>query len=112
MFPDVAKYLIYLTTEDSVMISEHMESITLRYSPTSADNCHYNSHEKVLVGATNRVPVVHLVGLDGLRQSVHDEFSRHVQRKEGGGEALDGLDVGAEVPSGGSIRKAVSRVER
>lgn len=88
------------------------KNITHRFSSPDADDRKNNSHEEVLVGAADGVPVVHLVGLDGLRQGVHDELSRHVQREEGRGEALDGLDVGAEVAGGGSIGKAVSGVER
>lgn len=54
---------------------------------------------------------MHLVGLDGLSQGVHDELSRHIQGEVWGREALDGLDVGAVVADGGNIGKGRSRME-
>lgn len=51
-----------------------------------------------------------LVGLDGLGEGVHDELSGHVEREEGRGEALDGLDVGARV-DGERTRRHVSGMD-
>lgn len=56
---------------------------------------------------------MHLVGFDGLGQSIHDELSCHVQREVWGREALDGFDVGTGVATAeGNIDKDRTRVER
>lgn len=70
-----------------------------------------NSHKEVFIGATNGVSVVDLVSLDGLCKRIHDKFSGHVKREVRRGQALDGLDVGAEVADVDSRDRQVSGVE-
>ena len=90
------------------MQERHEPRITQR-SSLKVYRCWNNLHKQVLVRATNGVSVMHLVGLDSLRQGAHDEFSSHVQWEVRGRESLDGLDVGADVATRGSIISGVER---
>lgn len=54
---------------------------------------------------------MHLVGLDGLGQSIHDELSRHVKWEVRRRKALDGLDVGAREATVGEFSQDGSRVK-